>query len=182
MFTVTWRFLHLICTDVLSNYIRIDMPQYQGIVYVYVLEHKLNKLNLRLLGVQHIIQENIIAEIHLFILIFAYLPLYIYFVSYIITDFSYWQRTIITEPLFVNVIFVMQNTEIKYFMAIVHVLNTKQNVIHIWIIGEVYTMVFHPILHLAEQIPLMPNIRTVAAIINFITVWALRWCFCLHAV
>ena len=32
------------------------------------------------------------------------------------------------EPLFINVIFDMQHTEVKYFMTIVHVLDTKQNV------------------------------------------------------
>ena len=90
------------------------------------------------------------------------------------------------EPLFVNVIFDMQYTEIKYFMTIVHVLNTKQNVIHIWIVGKVYTMLFHTIPHLEVQIAQMSNIRTVekevADIINFITVWALRWCFYFHVI
>ena len=75
------------------------------------------------------------------------------------------------EPLFVNVIFDMQYTEIEYFMTIVHVLNTEQNVIHIWIVGKVYTMVFCTIPHLEEQIPQMSNIRTVekevAGITNF---------------
>ena len=65
------------------------------------------------------------------------------------------------EPLFVNVLFDMQYTEIKYFMTIVHVLKTKQNVINIWIVGKVYTMVFYTIPHLEEQIPQMSNIRTV---------------------
>ena len=90
------------------------------------------------------------------------------------------------EPLFIHVIFDKQYTEIKYFMTIVHVLNTKQNVTHIWIIGKVYTMVFYSILHLEEQIPHMSNIRTVekevAGIINFITVWALRWYIYFHVV
>ena len=90
------------------------------------------------------------------------------------------------ELLFVNVVFDMQYTEIKYFMTIVYVLNTKQNVIHIWIVGKVYTMVFYIIPHLEEQIPQISNIRTVekevAGIINFITVWALRWCFYFHVI
>ena len=55
----------------------------------------------------------------------------------------------------------MQYTEIKYFMTIAHVLNTKQNVIHISIVGKVYTMVFYSIPYLGEQIPQMSNIRTV---------------------
>ena len=88
------------------------------------------------------------------------------------------------EPLFVNVIFDMQYIEIKYFMTIVHVLNTKQNVIHIWIIGKVYTMAFYTIPHLEEQIPQISNIRTVekevAGIINFITIWALGWLIYFH--
>ena len=78
------------------------------------------------------------------------------------------------KPLFVKAIFDMQYTEIEYFMTIAHVLNAKQNVIHIWIVGKVYTMVFCIIQHLEEQIPKMSNIRTVekevAGIINFITV------------
>ena len=88
------------------------------------------------------------------------------------------------EPMFVNVIFDMQDTEIKYFVSIVHALHTKQNVI--WIVGKVHTRVFYTILHLEKQIPQMSNMRTVekevAGIINFITVWALRWCFYFHVI
>ena len=51
------------------------------------------------------------------------------------------------KPLFVIVIFDMQYTEIKYLMTIVHVLDTKQNAMHIW---KVYTMVFCTIPHIAN--------------------------------
>ena len=54
------------------------------------------------------------------------------------------------ESLFIHVIFDMQYTEINYFMTIVHVLNTKQNFIHIWIAGKVYTMIFYSLPHLEE--------------------------------
>ena len=59
------------------------------------------------------------------------------------------------ELLFFNMIFDGQYTELKHTMIIVHVLNTKQKVMHIWIIGKVYTLVFCSIPYstLEEQIP-----------------------------
>ena len=55
------------------------MSQYQGMIYdmwhyslkVYVPEREWNRLTMRLYGVQHIIQGNIFAEMHLFIVIYV---------------------------------------------------------------------------------------------------------------
>ena len=49
------------------------------------------------------------------------------------------------ESLLVEIIFDMQYTEIKYFVTIVHVVNTKQNVILISIVRNVSTMICYPI-------------------------------------
>ena len=57
------------------------------------------------------------------------------------------------EPLLANLIFDLQYAEINHLMTIVHVLNTKQNVIHFWIIREVYKLAFYFIPHLEEHIP-----------------------------
>ena len=77
---------------------------------------------------------------------FSYLPLDIYFVSYIIEHFLM-DSCIHERAIVLNTIFDGTYTDIKYFMIIVHVLNTKQNVIHIWMIGRVYTLVFCSILN-----------------------------------
>ena len=185
MSTIMGRLLQLIYTGVLSNYIRIDMPQYRGIFcgitpITYMGTYIGNKLALRSSGVQLIVQGNICVEI-ICLSLFSHI---FFSISNLHRVSNYWQHVIMKEPLFVNIIFDMQYTEIKYFLTIEHALNTIQNVIHIWIISKVYTTVFYSIPYLEEQISQMSYIRAVdkevADVINFITVWALVWCFYFH--
>ena len=69
-------------------------------------------------------------------------------------------------------------------MTIVHVVNTKQGIIHIWIIGKIYMLIFYFIPHFEEQKPQMLHCGAVeeemADVIYLITVWTLRWCFYFH--
>ena len=69
-------------------------------------------------------------------------------------------------------------------MTIVHAANTKQYIIHNWVMGKIYMLIFYFIPHFEEQKPQMLHSGAVeeemADVIHFITVWTLRWCFYFH--
>ena len=68
----------------------------------------------------------------------------------------------------------MCNTEIEYVMTIVYAANTKQDIIHIRIMGKIYMPIFYFIPHFEEQKPQMLHSGAVeeemADVIFFITV------------